>query len=475
MFRRLAVVVVVLGMVCTTLLAACAVPAPQVIKEVPVTVEVTVEVPVEAPAERVKLNVWSSPDNADALLELAQQFMEANPNIQIEVTPTSWEVLYPQILADINAGTGAFDVATWDLMTAGSIAPGFVDLTKYAEAYPDLVDPEFDKDDFIPQAWHVYGMWGDKNIGYPFYGAAMLFFYRKDLFEDPGLQAKFNEKYGAELKVPATWDEAIPIAEFFTREFNPDSPTEYGIGLMFPRTHSSFYEFLNWFGPLRRGPEAVAEMGDVDLDYGDYFTADGKPAFDSPQGVKAMEQIRTLMQYSSDPLGSDYGETLESFGRGLVAMVPQWSAVLGSWAVAPELQPLDEKVGIAVMPGGAPVSGGWGLGINASSQHKHEAFRFVQFATSKQADKLQWLKYRLGPTRVSTTQDPEVLADSPWIEDVYLTSLDQSSQRPRIPQQPKLEDVTVGWITDMLAGQKGDDDAASLAGLAEEWNKILGQ
>ncbi len=425
--------------------------------------------------EEVKLNVWSSPDNADALLDLAQQFMEANPNIQIEVTPTSWEALYPQILADIRAGTGAFDVSTWDLMTAGSIADGFLDLTEYAKAHPDLVDPDFDKEDFIPQAWHVYGMWGDKNIGYPFYGAAMLFFYRKDLFNDPDLQAQFEEKYDAALKVPTTWDEAIPIAEFFTRKFNPDSPTEYGVGLMFPRTHTTFYEFLNWFGPLRRSPDAVDRMGEVDLDLGDYFTADGEPAFDSPEGVKAIEQIRTLMQYSSDPLGSDYGETLEGFGKGMVAMVPQWSAVLGAWAESPDLEPMEETVGIAVVPGGAPVSGGWGLGINAASPHKEAAFRFVQFATSKEADKLQWLKYRLGPTRESVTKDPEVLADAPWIEDVYSTSLDQSSQRPRIPEQPKLEDVTVGWITDMLAGQKGEDDMASLAGLAEEWNKILGQ
>ena len=38
-----------------------------------------------------ELAVWSSPDNADALFELAQNFMQAHPEVQIEVTPLSWE------------------------------------------------------------------------------------------------------------------------------------------------------------------------------------------------------------------------------------------------------------------------------------------------------------------------------------------------------------------------------------------------
>ncbi|MBP9015427.1 MAG: sugar ABC transporter substrate-binding protein, partial [Candidatus Atribacteria bacterium] len=51
--------------------------------------------------QATELAVWSSPDNADALFELAQNFTQAHPDVQIEVTPLSWEVLYPRILQDI--------------------------------------------------------------------------------------------------------------------------------------------------------------------------------------------------------------------------------------------------------------------------------------------------------------------------------------------------------------------------------------
>lgn len=422
----------------------------------------------------VKLNVLSSPDNADALIEISQNFMQANPDIKVEVSPVSWEVLYPQILADITAKTGAFDVTTWDLMTAGSIAKGMLDLEEFGKEHPDLVDPNFDKDDFIPAAFYVYGMWEGKNIGYPFYGATMFLFYRKDYFEDDKLKAAFQEKYGRELAPPTTWAEALEVTKFFTKSENPDSPTKYGITLMLPRTHTLFYMFHNWFAEFRRSKDGIAKFGEVSLDWGDLFTADQKPAFNSEAGVKSLEAIMEIMKYSPDPLGSDYGETFEAFGQGIAAMCPSWTAVLSGWKDLPAVSPVNEKVGVAVIPGGHPVSGGWGLGINAASKNKEAAFKFVQFATSKESDKLQWMKYRIGPTRFSVLEDPELLADSSWMKGVYAESLANASHRPRIPEEPKLEDVMVGTLSEILLGKK-DDIAAALDELAAEWNKILGK
>jgi len=418
------------------------------------------------------LSVWSSPDNADALFELAKNFMEKNPDIQIEVTPLSWEVLYPRILQDITSGAGSFDVSTWDLMTAGAIAPGFEDLNEYAKNHPDLVDTNFDDDDFIPIAKHVYGYWGEKRIGYPFYGACMFFFYRSDLFNNAELKNKFQTKYGRELTVPATWEEVKQVAEFFTKKFNPESPTEYGITLMFPRTHTLFYMFLNFFGPYRRSPEGIKKFGDVNLDWGDFFTADQKPSFNSEEAVKAIQDMIDLMKYAPDPLGSDYGETLEVFGKGMAAMIPQWTATLASWKDSPDLQPFAEKVKVTVMPGGTPVSGGWGVGINASSKNKEAAFRFIQYATSKEGDKIQWLKYRVGPTRISVVENPEIASDSPWVKEAYIPSLEKASHRPRIPEEPKLEDVFVGTLSEILLGQR-PNSVETLNQIAEVWMKTL--
>jgi len=423
-------------------------------------------------AKKISINCVSSPDNADPLVDFSKEFMAKYPNIKVEVPPLSWEILTPRVLADFASHSGAYDTMTWDLMSAGAYARHLADLEKIRKEYPEIVDPDYDIDDFIPLAWRVYGTWKDKNIGLPFYGATMFLFYRKDYFEDPVIKAKFMETFGRELEVPKTREEAIEVSKFFTKKYNPDSPTKYGVALMFPRTHTLFYMYLNYFGPLRRSRAGVAKFGEVDFEYGDFFTEEHQPAFNSLEGLKALELMEEQMAYSPDPLGSDYGETLEYFGKGLVAMIPQWTACIASWKTYPELSPYNEKVGVAVIPGGCPVSGGWGLGINDDCRHKKEAYMWIQFATNKIHDKLHWLKYNVGPARYSTCKDPEVLKEYPWLKDIYIPSLEQASNRPRISDEPKLEDITVGSLSEILLGRKSTD-LISLQKLADQWINIL--
>lgn len=424
---------------------------------------------------RGTITVLTSPDNGDAVADIAAKFMNLNPEVKINVNPISWTVLYPQILSDLGSKTGAFDATTWDLLTAGSIAEGMEDLTAFGQANPDLVDPDYDKDDFIPIAWHVYGTWQNKNIGFPFYGAAMFFFYRKDLFNDDKLKSAFQAKYGRELAVPKDWDEAAQVAEFFTKKYNPDSPTEYGYAPMWQTAHDAYYYFLDFWGPIRRSQEGVAKFGPADADWGDYFTADHKPAFNSPEAVRALEQLQTMFKYSSDPFATSYGEALEAFGKGQVPMVAGWSAMLSSWQEYSAVSPVAEKVGVTIVPGGHPCSGGWGLGINSYTkpENKRIAFAFIQYATNKENDKYHWMKHRVGPNRRSVISDPEVLQDSPWFEGVYEPSLSNASHRTRIPEQPKLTDLTGTWLSDISAGKKGDPLQA-LNALADEWMKVLG-
>ena len=110
--------------------------------------------------------------------------------------------------------------------------------------------------------------------------------------------------------------------------------------------------------------------------------------------------------------------------------------------------------------------------INAFSKNQEAAFQFIQYATSKEGDKIQWLKYRVGPTRKSVIEDPEVIADAPWLKDVYLPSLEGASHRPRIPEEPRVEDVLVGTISEILLGQ-APNSIETLNLVAEEWKKVL--
>lgn len=407
----------------------------------------------------IEINCVSSPDNADALTDFSREFMGKYPDIKVKIVTLSWEAILPKCLADFVSHTGAYDIMTWDVMTGGAVSKGLADLEEIRGQYPEIVDSDYDIQDFIPTAWHVFGMWGDKNIGLPWFGATQLFYYRKDYFQQLGIE------------VPTTWEEALKSARLLTREYNPNSPSKYGIALMFAKGEL-FYNYLNWFGPLRRSPAGIAKFGEVDLDWGDYFTQEKKPAFNSPEGVKALELMEELMPYSLDPVGSVYGETMEYFGNGIVGMVNQWPTCIASWKTSPALSPFDEKVGVAMMPGGHAACGGWGLGINNDTPHKKEAYMWIQFATNKEHDKLHWLKYNIAPSRYSTCQDPEVLQEYPWFKDVFIPSLENGSQRTRIPEFPKLEDITVRTLAEILLGRK-PTNLATLQKLADEWTRIV--
>ncbi len=422
---------------------------------------------------QVTISVVACSDNADSLKWLAEEFMKRNPDIKVEVTVLSWEVLYPRILADIAAKSAAFDVFNWDVMTAGAVSQGCVDLFQFMKENPDLVDPNYDFDDLLPLARDL-GIWDGKLVGFPYFNNTMLFYYRKDLFEDPKIKQQFEQMYGKPLRVPTTWSEAVDVARFFTKKFNRNSPTEYGIGLMFPTTHTMFYMYLLFFGPYRRSVEGINKFGPVDLDYGDYFTADRKPAFASQFGLMAFEDMKALMPYAPDPLGSDYGETIEYFSKGIVAMVPQWTNPYLQFAASPVLQPADKKIGIAPMPGRS-VAGNWALGINAftSKEKQRAAFKFIQFATTKWADKEKLIRFAIAPVRKSTLQDPEAQKAIPWVTALPSIYADETF-RPRIPEEPKLEDVTNIYFAKILAGEL-PLTMETLQKLAAEWEKILGK
>jgi len=418
----------------------------------------------------VKISVLCSPDNADALKWLAGEFMKQNRDIQVEIVPLSWELLYPKLLQDLRSQAGSFEAFTYDVMTTGAVSFGLEDLGEFMKKYPNLLPADFDIDDFIPQVLEESGKWQGKLIGLPFYNNTMLFYYRKDLFEDPKLRQAFKEKYGRELTLPVTWEEVKEIAEFFTKKFNKNSPTEYGIALMFPRTHTLFYMYLLFFGQYRNAPLGIMKHGTADLEYGEYFTADRKPAFNSEEGLKALEMMKKLMPYSPDPLGSDYGETIEYFNQGLVAMVPQWT---GPYLIFKSTLGA-AKVGVIPMPGRS-VSGQWALGINKfiPEDKKVAAFKFITFATSKWADKQKFLRFAVAPARMSTLKDPEVRAADPRVPALEVTYVSQT-HRPRIPEEPRLEDITVETFSKILAGTL-PLSMDTLNDLAKKWQEVLGK
>ncbi len=427
----------------------------------------------------LRIAIMSSHGMSDSAEAIAEKFNELyGDKIEAEVTAIGFDILLDKMLTDFTTGTGSFDVYSVGYHWIGTVGRYLYDLEEIRQNYPDIVDPDYDYEDFPPILWDTYATWQGTNIGLPFVDGTLILYYRTDLFSNPEYKAKFKEKYGYELYMPQdgdekflTFKELIDYAEFFTNGVVWKDGEQYGISIPAASGDPLLSTFCSFFGYYRRSPEGLEIFGPVDPDWGDYFTSDHRTAFDpeiSDLGLKALQEYLTLSKLSPNPLTRDWITSSEPFRNGLSAMFIGWG---GYWpSITDPTSPVHGKVGASVMP--APHLGGWNVAINKDSKHPREAYIYIQMLTNKENSKYLYETFTETPTRLSTMQDEDLKAKYPdlW---VMAPSLKNCSVRPKIPVLPKLEYAMGKTLSKAWTGEMGPEDA--LKAVADEWNQIVKQ
>ncbi len=149
----------------------------------------------------------------------------------------------------------------------------FVFAPQYPDLYADLngLLPAGEIEGFVPSVIKASTL-NDKLVMLPraqFDVSAL--YYQKSLYEDDAKKTAFKEKYGYDLAPPKTWKEVSDQAVFFA-----DPPNFYGTQFAGKEEaiNGRFYEML------------VAEGGE--------YLKDGKPAFNSEAGVRALDWFVNL-------------------------------------------------------------------------------------------------------------------------------------------------------------------------------------
>ncbi len=271
------------------------------------------------------------------------------------------------MLQEAVAKSGAFDIALPATFGIPDLAESgvLVDLTDLAKKYdPDRNAPGcralYNIGDFYKG--RLYGLQTD--------GDTYLMFYRQDLLQDPEEQKRYQDKYGAPLRVPETWEELDRQLAFFYR---PDRGF-YG-GALF-RTRG----FIAWEWNIR-------------------FHAKGRWLFDDnmePQiagaeGVKALEELIAVTKYL-DPGARTNGlfENFEAYGSGRSYANIGWGGSQKYFWDAKKSKVRD-KLTWAIAPGGV-VKGkllktpyfnwGWNYVVSKYSPVQEIAYLFCQYAYS---------------------------------------------------------------------------------------------
>lgn len=290
-------------------------------------------------------------------------------------------------------------------------------------------------------------------------------YYQKSLYTDDAKKAAFKEKYGYDLAPPTTWQQVTDQAIFFA-----DPPNFYGTQFAGKEEaiNGRFYEML------------VAEGGE-------YLDADGKPAFNSEAGVRALDWFVNLYKAKAVPAGTTnylWDDLGQGFASGTVALNLDWPG----WATFfndPKSSKVAGNVGVVVQPAGSSGkhtgwSGAHGLSVTEACPTKEAAASLVWWLTNDDSQKIEAANGSL-PTRSAVWDwDIQQAADDPYKKEVLSTF--QEAAKYAFPVPPLAEWIEISNVVypelqaailgDKTSKQALDDAAAKATQVLEDAGKL---
>ncbi|MBO3758702.1 sugar ABC transporter substrate-binding protein [Ciceribacter sp. L1K22] len=266
-------------------------------------------------------------------------------------------------------------------------------------------------------------------------------YYQKSLYQDDAKKAAFKEKYGYDLAVPETWQQVSDQAIFFA------SPPDF-YGTQFAGKEEAingrFYEML------------VAEGGE-------YLDADGKPAFNSEAGVRALDWFVNLYKAKAVPAGTTnylWDDLGQGFASGTIALNLDWPG-WASFFNDPKSSKVAGNVGVEVQPKGSSGkrtgwSGHHGFSVTENCANKEAAASLVWFLTNEDSQKLESSAGPL-PTR-SAVWDwvIEQALNDPYKKEVLIAFQQAAQHAFPVPQTPSWIEISNAVYPELQAAILGD-------------------
>ncbi|MFO1068275.1 MAG: sugar ABC transporter substrate-binding protein [Geminicoccaceae bacterium] len=329
----------------------------------------------------VTLLFWPGPES-EAMQKVIDAYNDGPgkaDNNKVNQLLFSRQGYFDKEIADLAAGSKEFDLALVTTYTLGRYAPFLSPIDGY-------LDPGV-KERFAGVALDSLAYDG-KQFGVPTDISIHFLYYRKDLIEQLLSDAAWKQRYGEiseqhlgkklEPKAPDqwTWEDFAAAALFFTKSINPDSPTRYGTVL---EMKNLIFNIMIWQATL------VSNGGD-------WLDADGKPAIDSDAARKGLELYKKLLDLGATPADSinyEYAEANQAFGSGQAATMLQWNAAFNELNDPAKNPTVAGKVWVGPMPAGSEGHKthihSLGIGLNAASDNKDDAGKFLKFLASQEA------------------------------------------------------------------------------------------
>lgn len=389
------------------------------------------------PTKKLRLLMLDTPQ-VSALMGIVKNF-ENRTGIQVEATILPHHCLYETILkCHQDTSQTPYDVFMYDIPWLASLAAAHIldDISLEAENFPDI---------FLPNCLNYFSRFNGRYYGVPFMYAPQILYYRKDLFENPELQAQYENMNSISLRPPVTLRELNTVADFFT---NKTDAIPFGISV--PTAYS---ECLT--------PEIYMRL----RAYGaNLFDAKGNVCLDSAQSLKAyINFMRSIKCAKPDYRTATDISVVQDFLAGETAMLISYPSFLTDVTDLRKCS-ITGSIGYHIIPGHAPLLGGWSLGINSKSLQKEDALQFLKWTCDEQIANYTTL---LGgqPAITSSYTNDELMELYPWLPLYHsMYQYTQPTIPPTLPNgrvvsQYEIDEIVCKWIYELLENNVEVQDA----------------
>ena len=411
---------------------------------------------------------------------------EEKTGAKVRILTPSWDETILKIDESISQSSNEFDIYVVTAMWNGTLLG-----EHHIEPIPEKIKQQIDWEDVLPIYRNTVLSWDGVAYGLPYDGDCINLYYRKDIFENPDYQARFEKTYGYPLAPPKTWVEFADIAAFFNNwDWGNDGQKEYGFAGMRVQGDISMLQFFATAAAYAKHPDDKAYYFDPDT---------MKPRINNPGFLRALKEYISLTQFGPPGMASFAGHDVrDNFVSGKVAMALDW-ADMGIHAVNSPVSIIKDKVGYAQIPGSddvynsithawekrhnlvSSISGNWMFLVNKNSQHKDLAFAFAAHMTSAELTKKLTATsgVAVNPSRYSHFKDPEAWNQSGFSTPsakAYLDTITTALANPNVEY-----DITIAgaaryyqiadtYIYKALTKQLRPQEA--LDTIATQWDKI---
>ncbi len=301
-----------------------------------------------------------------------------------------------------------------------------------------------DRDPFFSDLLNKTDVYDGKLMAVPVYLDGGILYYRKDLLKEAGLGGP-----------PKTWRELAESGRRVQKKMRKKDPGFFGFvwqGAQYEGLMVNFLEFAGKEGGL----VLKKENGEVQVDL--------------PANVDALSFMYDLIwKYEISP-PSTYTEMQEEevrtyFQAGSAMYERNWPY---AWSLhQADDSPVKGKVGIAPLPdkeGGTTVStlGGYHIGISRYTDRKAAARKFLDFVTSREAQRMVVLELGWNPGRRDLYDDEKILDKYPHFKN-FKEIFRKARPRPVIPYYIQVSNVMQMYISGTLARNRKPEEALKRA------------